>query len=47
MEDFKHKNPDYDIIEVYDGSSIENVSDVFKKKFKAEGLEKVWERVEE
>jgi len=41
--DLKHKNENYDIVEVFNGSSVENVTDVFKAKFNAENLEKVWE----
>lgn len=41
-ESLKHKNHDYDIVEVFNGSSIENVTDVFKNSFNADGLESVW-----
>lgn len=43
-EDLNNKNTNYDIVKVFDGSSVENVLDVFKKKFTSEGLELVWER---
>lgn len=41
-ENLKAKNNNYDIVEVYDGSSVENVTDVFKKSFNAEGLKLIW-----
>lgn len=41
-ENLKTKNENYDIVEVYDGSTIENVTDVFKKSFKADGLKLIW-----
>ncbi len=41
-ENLKHKNENYDIVEVFDGSPIENVTDVFKAKFKTDGLTSVW-----
>lgn len=42
-EDLKHKNRDYDIVRVFDGSSLANVNDVFKARFSTEGLPVVWE----
>ena len=39
----KHKNSQYDIVKVYDGTSLENVSDVFKAKFTPGDLKVVWE----
>lgn len=40
---YKHKSKDdYDIVEVYDGSRIENVATIWKKSFTPEGLSLVW-----
>jgi len=41
-ENLKAKNNNYDIVEVYDGSTVENVTDVFKKSFNADGLKLIW-----
>ena len=41
-ENLKNKNNDYDIVEVFDGATLESVTDVFKQSFKAEGLKSVW-----
>lgn len=41
-KDLKRKNSQYDIVEIYDGSKLENVRDVYKKSFKADGLDLVW-----
>lgn len=41
-ENLQTKNHDYDIVEVYDGSTLTNVKDVFKKSFNAEGLTTIW-----
>ena len=38
------KNENYDIVEVFDGSTLEKVTDVFKNSFKADGLKSVWKR---
>ena len=38
----KNKNSNYDIVEVFDGSSLENVTDVFKASFNANGLNSIW-----
>lgn len=43
--ELKHKKSEYDIIKVYNGTPITNVLDVFKKRFSAENLEVVMERV--
>jgi hypothetical protein len=43
-DELKNKNTNYDIVKVYDGSSVENVLNVFKKGFDTDGLELVWER---
>lgn len=44
-ENLKSKNgkEDYDIISIHDGSSITEPSDIFKKSFKTDGLDLVWE----
>lgn len=42
-ENLKNKNSQYDIVRIYDGSSIEDITVVFKNKFTAEGLPVVWE----
>lgn len=39
----KHKNSQYDIVKVYDGSTLENVTDVFKSKFTVKDLNVAWE----
>lgn len=38
-KDGKHKNTNYDIIDVYNGEKIDNPTDIFKKGFSVEGLE--------
>ena len=43
-ENLKNKNAEYDIVEIFDGSSLEKVTDVFKGSFKADGLTSVWKR---
>ena len=43
-ENFNNSNHDYDVVEVYDGSSIDNVVNVFKASFTTNGLNLVWER---
>ena len=40
--DLKAKNSNYDIVEVYDGTSLAEVTDVFKRSFNAEGLKLIW-----
>lgn len=42
-EELKNKNPQYDIVKVFDGSPINNVTDVFKAKFNADNLTLIWE----
>jgi hypothetical protein len=44
--ELKNKNNNYDVVEIFDGSTIENVLDVFKSKFTTEGLERIWKRDE-
>lgn len=41
--ELKNKNTNYDIVKVFDGSKVENVLDVFKKKFNTDDLTLVWE----
>ena len=43
-ENLEHKNHEYDIVEVFDGSKVENVTDVFKTSFNAEGLDSIWKK---
>lgn len=45
-EELKNKNTNYDVIKKFNGGSIENVLDVFKKKFSGDNLEVIWERKE-
>ena len=42
----KGGNANYDVMSVYDGASVENPKDIYKKSFKVEELPKVWERSE-
>lgn len=42
-EELKNKNSQYDIVKVFDGSTIINVTDVFKTKFNADNLNVIWE----
>ena len=41
-EQLKHKNAQYDIVKIHDGSSIEDVKDIFKKKFSYDNLNVIW-----
>lgn len=43
-ENLENSNPAYSINRVYDGSPIEDVSQIFNKSFATDGLEIVWER---
>lgn len=43
-EELKNKNTNYDIVKVFDGTQVDNVLDVFKKKFSTDDLTLVWER---
>lgn len=45
-ENLKHKNSNYDIVEVFDGSSIDNVKKVFAKKFNTDDLNSIWKETE-
>lgn len=42
-ENLKNKNSQYDIIRIYDGSNLDDVTSVFKRKFNPENLSVVWE----
>lgn len=42
--ELRNKNNQYDIVKIYDGSSVEKVTDVFSKKFNTDNLELIWER---
>ncbi|MBR6517605.1 MAG: hypothetical protein IKT40_12310 [Bacilli bacterium] len=42
----KKENPSYDIVEVYDGSTIKDPKKAFTKNFTVEGLELLWKREE-
>lgn len=42
--ELKNKNTNYDIVKVFDGTQVDNVLDVFKKKFSTDDLTLVWER---
>ena len=44
--DLKTKNSDYDVVEIFDGTGVENVTAVFKKGFKTDGLKSIWKREE-
>lgn len=39
----RNKNSSYDVIRVYDGSELENVTDVFSKKFDVNKYKLIWE----
>ena len=42
--ELKNKNTNYDIVKVFDGTQVDNVCTVFKKKFSTDNLTLVWER---
>jgi hypothetical protein len=42
-DELKNKNSQYDIVKVFDGSSINDVTDVFKTKFNPDNLTLIWE----
>lgn len=46
-ENLKHKNSTYDIVAVFDGSTIDNPKKVFSTKFTTEGLEQTYQREED
>lgn len=39
----RNKNSAYDVVKIYDGSSLENVTDVFSKKFDVNNFDLIWE----
>jgi hypothetical protein len=39
---YKHKNENYDIVAIHDGSSVENAKDVYKVKFDIDTLPLLW-----
>ena len=43
----KNKNPQYDIVKVFDGYSIEDGTKVFNRKFNADNLPVVWSEDEQ
>ena len=43
----KNKNPQYDIVKVFDGTSIEDGTKVFNRKFNADNLPVVWSEDEQ
>lgn len=43
-ENLENKNPAYNIDKVYDGYSIEDVTQIFRKSFSPNELPLVWER---
>ena len=43
-DELKHKNNNYDIMEIYDGSTIEDVDSVFKPRFEVSELNLIWKR---
>jgi len=44
-ENFKTKNHEYDIVEVYEGKKVENYTDVYRKSFDLSTLKKVYKEV--
>ena len=42
----KGGNSNYDIMSIYDGSSVEDTKAIYKKSFNVDELPKVWERSE-
>lgn len=45
-ENLKHKVNTFDIVGIYDGSSIDNHKRVFSKKFNSDELECLWKETE-
>ena len=45
-DELRHKNTQYDVMRVYDGSTVDNVDNVFKGSFSTDGMEIIWERKE-
>ena len=42
----KGGNSNYDVMSIYDGSSVEDTKAIYKKSFNVDELPKVWERSE-
>lgn len=42
-ENLKHKNPQYDIVCILDGSGIDDVRKVFSNKFSLDGIPIIWQ----
>ena len=42
----KGGNSNYDVMSIYDGSSVEDTKAIYKKSFNVDELPKVWERTE-
>ena len=42
----KGGNSNYDVMSIYDGSSVEDAKAIYKKSFNVDELPKVWERSE-
>lgn len=42
----KGSNSNYDVMSIYDGSSVEDAKTIYKKSFNVDELPKVWERSE-
>lgn len=42
----KGNNSNYDVMSIYDGSSVEDTKTIYKKSFNVDELPKVWERSE-
>ena len=43
-ENLEHKNPNYSIVRVWDGSNIEQPSAIYRKKFDLSTLPIIWEK---
>lgn len=42
----KGGNSNYDVMSIYDGSSVEDTKAIYKKSFNVDELPKIWERSE-
>lgn len=43
-ENLQKKNSEYDVMKMYDGSTLENITDIWKNGFNVENYELIWER---
>ena len=43
-ENLEHKNPNYSIVKVWDGSTLEKPSVIYRKKFDLSTLPVIWEK---